>query len=159
MSVDSLFTKIVCPPCTPLIAAKFFTNKQKVFKGHSLKGRLNMASQSYGRQNLASPNEIQQRLNQKRQMQQFYLHKLFDLLLDAEFLPLIPYPVVAAIQMQETYAMNNATNNLSRYQPQNGSPAMENLPTTLAGMTVFAPAPFRWETPRLCAIPIKLNHY
>lgn len=125
MSVDSLFTKIVCPPCTPVIAAKFFTNKQKVFKGHSPKGLLNMASQSYGRQNLASPNEIQQRLNQKRQMQQFYLHKLFDLLLDAEFLPLIPSdPVVAAIQMQETYAMNNATNNLSRYQPQNGSPAM-----------------------------------
>ena len=101
-----------------------------------------MASQSYGRQNLASPNEIQQRLNQKRQMQQFYLHKLFDLLLDAEFLPLIPYPVVAAIQMQETYAMNNATNNLSRYQPQNGSPAMQRQDMAFYGASQKA----RWKT-------------
>lgn len=39
----------------------------------------------------------------KRQMQQFYLHKLFDLLSDAEFLPLIPLdPVATVIQVRES---------------------------------------------------------
>lgn len=38
-----------------------------------------------------------------RQMQQFHLHKLFDLQSDAEFLPLIPSdPVTTAILMQES---------------------------------------------------------
>lgn len=36
-------------------------------------------------------------------MQQFYVHKLFDLQSDVEFLPLIPSdPVATAIQMQES---------------------------------------------------------
>lgn len=85
-----------------------------------------MATQTYTRPNRASPNAMQQLLNHKRQMQQFYLHKLFDLLLDAEFLPSIPSdPVVAAIQMQEKYVMNNSVNNMAaRYQPQAQSPAM-----------------------------------
>ncbi|GBL49750.1 hypothetical protein FDK38_002609 [Candidozyma auris] len=48
-------------------------------------------------------------INQKRQMQQFYLHKSFDLESDIEFLPLIPQdPVVTAIQMHETMAMQKA---------------------------------------------------
>lgn len=39
-------------------------------------------------------------------MQQFYLHKLFDLLSDAEFLPLIPSdPIATAIQVQESMTM------------------------------------------------------
>lgn len=63
--------------------------------------------------------------NHKRQMQQFYLHKLFDLLLDAEFLPLIPSdPVVTAIQMQEKYALSSVSNMAARYQPQAASPGM-----------------------------------
>lgn len=52
---------------------------------------------------------VQSSINQKRQLQQFYLHKLFDLELDVEFLPLIPQdPVGAAIQMQESMAMQKA---------------------------------------------------
>lgn len=45
----------------------------------------------------------------KRQMQQFYLHKLFDLLSDAEFLPSIPSdPIATAIQVQESMASFNS---------------------------------------------------
>lgn len=58
----------------------------------------------------------------KRQMQQFYLHKLFDLLLDAEFLPLIPSdPVAATLQLQESGTLaKGMPNMLSQYM----SPAM-----------------------------------
>lgn len=93
--------------------------------------RFGMATQTYTRQTRTSPNAMQQQLNHKRQMQQFYLHKLFDLLLDAEFLPLIPSdPVVAAIQMQEKYSMNNSVNNMAaRYQPQAQSPGMQRQET------------------------------
>lgn len=57
---------------------------------------------------------VQNSINQKKQMQQFYLHKLFDLELDAEYLPLIPQdPVGAAIQIQETMAMQKAQFNMS----------------------------------------------
>lgn len=37
-----------------------------------------------------------QATSMNRQMQQFYLHKLFDLMLDAEFLPMIPSDPVSA---------------------------------------------------------------
>lgn len=68
----------------------------------------------FNRQNGALPapplqQAVQNTINQKRQLQQFYLHKLFDLELDVEYLPLIPQdPVGAAIQMQETMAMQKA---------------------------------------------------
>lgn len=57
----------------------------------------------------------------KRHMQQFYLHKLFDLLSDAEFLPLIPSdPVATAIQVQES--MNN---NMVGMSPQYMNQALQ----------------------------------
>lgn len=56
-------------------------------------------------------------------MQQFYLHKLFDLVSDAEFLPLIPSdPVTTAIQMQESANMAN-NNPVGQYLPHM-SPAL-----------------------------------
>lgn len=61
-------------------------------------------SQNYVRQTRLPPTALQiQASVHNRQMQQFYLHKLFDLQSDAEFLPLIPFdPVASVIQMHES---------------------------------------------------------
>ncbi|GEQ71349.1 hypothetical protein JCM33374_g5032 [Metschnikowia sp. JCM 33374] len=53
----------------------------------------------------------------KRHMQQFYLHKSFDLSSDAEFLPSIPSdPVATAIQVHETMT-NTMTGMSPQYMP------------------------------------------
>lgn len=64
---------------------------------------------AYSRQTRMPPAAQQVATNpHNRQMQQFYLHKLFDLQSDVEFLPLIPSdPVATAIQMQESGMVNN----------------------------------------------------
>ncbi|KAM9939891.1 hypothetical protein OXX80_000632 [Metschnikowia pulcherrima] len=56
----------------------------------------------------------------KRTMQQFYLHKSFDLSSDAEFLPSIPSdPVATAIQVQESMHTS-----MAGIPPQYGGPVM-----------------------------------
>lgn len=64
--------------------------------------------------------QLQSQINtHKRHMQQFYLHKLFDLLSDAEFLPLIPSdPVATAIQVQES--MNSSMAGMSQQYMAHG---------------------------------------
>lgn len=103
--------------CTPSNCRKIFTllhipdltffhhlspvSKPSTFVHHRI------MSLAYVRQTRMQPSALQtQAATHSRQMQQFYLHKLFDLLSDAEFLPLIPSdPVATAIQMQESASM------------------------------------------------------
>lgn len=73
----------------------------------------------------AAPPPEQLANSHKRQMQQFYLHKLFDLLSDAEFLPMIPSdPVATTVQMQDS--MNKSlAQKMGNMSPQYMSPAMQ----------------------------------
>ncbi|OBA23316.1 hypothetical protein METBIDRAFT_104031 [Metschnikowia bicuspidata var. bicuspidata NRRL YB-4993] len=70
----------------------------------ALPGNISVSQQQQAQQAQQAQQSQQSQINtHKRHIQQFYLHKLFDLLSDAEFLPLIPSdPVATAIQVQET---------------------------------------------------------
>lgn len=102
---------------TSSIAAKFSQNHTNTTHS-AMAPNLNRS----GRSPNSGPSAAQPTVSHNRQMQQFYLHKLFDIQSDAEFLPLIPSdPVAMALQMQESMSSPH----MGQYQNSNNSPAMQ----------------------------------